>query len=87
MPAPELPDLEDQVVFKRGLDGSLVSVPRQSEGGLPPLGRLGLYDLPVDTWRGYGGPSTWGHPLAESERNMRHFYRPVWDTPAPSSRS
>lgn len=35
------------------LDGSLNSVPRSDEGGLPPFDRLGLYDLPVDTWRGY----------------------------------
>ncbi len=35
------------------LDGSLKSVPRSGEGGLPPFDELGLYELPVGTWRGY----------------------------------
>jgi phenylpropionate dioxygenase-like ring-hydroxylating dioxygenase large terminal subunit len=30
------------------------------------------------------GMYTWGYTLPESERNMRHFYRMVWDTLAPA---
>ncbi|MHB1930695.1 MAG: aromatic ring-hydroxylating oxygenase subunit alpha, partial [Acidimicrobiales bacterium] len=36
-----------------GLDGGLRSVPRASEGGLPPFEQLGLHPLSVDTWKGY----------------------------------
>ncbi len=35
------------------LNGCLKSVPRSEEGGLPPLDRLSLYPLAVDTWKGY----------------------------------
>jgi len=36
-----------------GLDGCLRNVPRQQEGGLPPFEELGLYPLPVESWKGY----------------------------------
>jgi phenylpropionate dioxygenase-like ring-hydroxylating dioxygenase large terminal subunit len=36
-----------------GLNGCLRSVPRANEGGLPPFEELGLYPLPLETWKGY----------------------------------
>ncbi len=36
-----------------GLDGCLRAVPRSDEGGLPPFEELGLFPLPVDSWKGY----------------------------------
>lgn len=36
-----------------GLNGCLRAVPRSKEGGFPPFEQLGLYPLPVDTWKGY----------------------------------
>jgi len=36
-----------------GLNGCLRAVPRSNEGGLPPFEQLGLFPLPVDSWKGY----------------------------------
>jgi phenylpropionate dioxygenase-like ring-hydroxylating dioxygenase large terminal subunit len=36
-----------------GLDGCLRAIPRSEEGGLPPFEELGLFPLPVDSWKGY----------------------------------
>jgi phenylpropionate dioxygenase-like ring-hydroxylating dioxygenase large terminal subunit len=36
-----------------GLNGCLRAVPRSNEGGLPPFEQLGLFPIPVESWKGY----------------------------------